>query len=177
MLRQSWGPSAARGGIKKRTFLSRTPRFAEHNIEERGRGEWRPHYILGTMGDYLSRTGMSNSSALSPNRRWPKLFSQTSVRPAAAFASLGKHFTKAEMDNVQKWSAASWTSVQIHAALVKDRKCRRQNSPDLTTVRRFANGKTHKRSAKERRGRKTTSSARATNVRTCGQPRTGGRRC
>ena len=102
---------------------------------------------------------MSNSSAWSPDCSWPKLFSQTSVRLAAAFASMGKHFTKAEMDNVQKWGAASWTPVQIHAALVKDRKRRRQNGPDLTTVRRFAKGKAHKRSAKERRGRKTTLSA------------------
>ena len=99
------------------------------------------------MGVYLSRTGMSNSSALSPDCRWPGVFSQISFRLAAAFASMGKHFTKAEMDNVQKWGAASWTPVQIHAALVKDRKRRRQNGPDLTTVRRFASSNAKARSS------------------------------
>ena len=67
---------------------------------------------------------------------------------------MGKHFSPAELDNIQNWKSKSWTPVQIHAQLTKDRTCTRQRGPDLTTARRFVKGKTFKRSAVETRGRK-----------------------
>ena len=78
------------------------------------------------------------------------------VASAAVPFDMGQHFTEAEMDNVQKWKAQSWTPTQMHDRLVKDRRRRRQSGPDLTTVRRFVRGKTFKRSAAETRGRKKT---------------------
>jgi hypothetical protein len=77
---------------------------------------------------------------------------------------MGKHFTDAEQDNMHKWKAQPWTPNQIHARLAKDRARRGQPAPDPTTVRRFVNGKTFKRSAAETRGRKNKLSA--TNIRT-----------
>ena len=62
--------------------------------------------------------------------------------------------TTSEMDCIHKLKAESFTPMQIHAQLVKDRRRRRQQGPDLTTVRRFVKGKTHKRAVTETRGRK-----------------------
>ena len=67
---------------------------------------------------------------------------------------MGKHFAAVELDNMQKWKSESLTPVQIHARLVRDRARRKQYGPDLTTVRRFLKGKSHKRSTVELRGRK-----------------------
>ncbi|MBN70118.1 MAG: hypothetical protein CME32_12675 [Gimesia sp.] len=71
-----------------------------------------------------------------------------------AALAMGKPLTDVEMDSIQKWKADSLTPIGIHTLLVKERKRRRQEGPDLTTVRRFVKGKTHKRSATETRGRK-----------------------
>ena len=73
---------------------------------------------------------------------------------ALSIIGMGKHLSPAELDNIQKWKSKSWTPVQIHAQLAKDRKRKRQRGPDLTTARRFAKGKTFKRSAVETRCRK-----------------------
>ena len=59
--------------------------------------------------------------------------------------------TTSEMDRIHKLKAESLTPMQIHEQLVKDR---RRRKPDLTTVRRFVKGKTHKRATTETRGRK-----------------------
>jgi len=82
---------------------------------------------------------------------------------------MGKHFTTAEQDNIQKWVGEGWTTTQIHARLVKDRARRRQPAPDPTTVRRFVKGRTFKRSKKETRGRKSKLSV--TNLRTMNRVR------
>ena len=68
---------------------------------------------------------------------------------------MGKHFADAEKDTIQKLVAQGSTPKEIQARLAKDRRRRRQDGPDLTTVRRFVKGKTFKRSSKETRGRKT----------------------
>ena len=44
------------------------------------------------------------------------------VASAAVPFDTGQHFTEAEMDNVQKWKAQSWTPTQMHDRLVKDRR-------------------------------------------------------
>ena len=62
--------------------------------------------------------------------------------------------TTSGMDRIHKFKAESFTRMQIHAQLVMDRRRRRQQGPDLTTVRRFVRGKTHKRAVAETRGRK-----------------------
>ena len=59
--------------------------------------------------------------------------------------------TTSEMDRIHKLKAEPLTPMQIHEQLVKDR---RRRKPDLTTVRRFVKGKTHKRATTETRGRK-----------------------
>ena len=61
--------------------------------------------------------------------------------------------TTSGMDRIHKFKAESFTRMQIHAQLVKDRRRRRQG-PDLMTVRRIVRGKTHKRAVAETRGRK-----------------------
>ena len=62
---------------------------------------------------------------------------------------MGKHFSATELDNMQKWKSEPMTPSQIHARLMRDRKRRKQQGPDLTTVWRFLKGKSHKRSAVE----------------------------
>ena len=67
---------------------------------------------------------------------------------------MGKHFSPTELDNIQAWKSECLSPVQIHARLMRDRKRSKKQGPDLTTVRRFLNGKSHKRSSVETRGRK-----------------------
>ena len=67
---------------------------------------------------------------------------------------MGKHFSPTELDNFQSWKSESLSPMQIHARLVRERKRAKKQGPDLTTVRRFLNGKSHKRSPVESRGRK-----------------------
>ena len=62
--------------------------------------------------------------------------------------------TTREMDRIHKLKAESFTPMQIHEQLVKDRRRRRQQGPDLTTARRFVQWKTQKRATTETRGRK-----------------------
>ena len=77
------------------------------------------------------------------------------LRPRpASLKAMGRHFSSAELDAIQRWRAAGWAPTEIHVQLVKDRKRSKQAGPDLTTVRRYLKGGTHLRSATETRGRK-----------------------
>ena len=82
---------------------------------------------------------------------------------------MGRHFSDAELDTIQRLKAESLTPIEIHARPVKERKRLRQKGPDLTTARRFVKGKTQKRSATESRGRKRALSA--ANLNTMGRVR------
>ncbi|CAE8645805.1 unnamed protein product [Polarella glacialis] len=67
---------------------------------------------------------------------------------------MAPHLTAKELDRSQVMSAKSKTPVEIHAALFASRSSRNVPGPDLTTVRRALKGDTHRRGAKETRGRK-----------------------
>ena len=91
------------------------------------------------------------SAQVCPTRVLPPLF--VPLQPVIA-ASMGKHFSPIELDNIHQWKSESCSPLGIHRRLVADRRRKRLAGPDLTTVRRHVKGKTFKRAAAEVRGRK-----------------------
>ena len=86
---------------------------------------------------------------------------------------MGKHFTEKELDRMfmlkAKKGKQAMTPTQIRDALALTRKKQGQPPPDLTSVRRALNGKTHRRGRQETRGAKRKLSA--ANLRTLNSTR------
>lgn len=76
---------------------------------------------------------------------------------------MGKHFTDKELDRMftlnSRKGKKAMTPTQIRADLARTRGKHGQAPPDLTSVRRALNGKSHRRGRKETRGRNKKLSA------------------
>ena len=67
---------------------------------------------------------------------------------------MAPHLTLAEQDTLMEWRQ-KFTPIQIHYKLQRLRARRNIACPDLTAVRKFLKGKTHRRGAIETRGAKS----------------------
>ena len=65
-----------------------------------------------------------------------------------------RQLSATELDSLLEWRTRGMGAVEIHAKLVAARRKRRQQAPNITTVRRALSGKTHRRGRVETRGRK-----------------------
>jgi hypothetical protein len=79
------------------------------------------------------------------------------------------HMTAKELEFITKLKSKKMGTPQIHKRLAAQRARRGEELPDITAIRRFLAGTTHKRGAKETRGRKRTYSP--ANVRTMNKVR------
>lgn len=67
---------------------------------------------------------------------------------------MAPQLTAAEQDFIMKEQGKGQTPVDIHAAIAQRRQAKGDSAPDVTSVRRFLKGMTHKRGRSENRGRK-----------------------
>ena len=67
---------------------------------------------------------------------------------------MAPHLTLAEQDSIVKWKAAGNSTPVIHTKIKASRQRIRVAPLDITVVRRFLKGKTHRRGVVEKRGRK-----------------------
>ena len=65
---------------------------------------------------------------------------------------MGKHFSDAELDLLQKWKSKGVMVADMHRRLQSARRCRREVGPNLTSVRHALKGATFKRARVETRG-------------------------
>ena len=66
---------------------------------------------------------------------------------------MGKHFSEAELDAMQKWKADGMGATEVHKRMQRARRRGGMSGPDLTSVRRALKGTPFKRSRVETRGR------------------------
>ena len=74
--------------------------------------------------------------------------------PLCSSATMAPHLTLAEQDVALSALAGGKTPIEIHSILAKRRAAKKIEMMNLTAVRRFLRGKTHKRGKVETRGRK-----------------------
>ena len=67
---------------------------------------------------------------------------------------MAPHLTRAEQDKLLSWKNANVSVPDMHSRLKKRRDRQDIATPDLTTVRKFLKGKTHRRGRVDKRGRK-----------------------
>ena len=67
---------------------------------------------------------------------------------------MGKHFSDAELDQVQVWRTQGISATDIHARLARARAPTGDHRPSLRAVQRALKGATFRRAKAETRGRK-----------------------
>ena len=82
------------------------------------------------------------------------------VRVPPTSSAMGLPLTPAEREEVRRLAGQRASAVDIHKTISAKRARRRMDPPDLTTVRRFLKGNTHRQDKNETRGRKPALSRR-----------------
>jgi hypothetical protein len=67
-------------------------------------------------------------------------------------SAMAPHLTRVEQDKLLSWKNANVTVIDMHGRLEKRRERQGIDAPDLTTVRKFLKGKTHRRGRVDKRG-------------------------
>ena len=100
-----------------------------------------------TMGVIFARTGIEFAQQLFLKTR------SEDRPPPLPLATMGKHFTTAEVDLMHQLHTQGVGAAEIQRRMAKQRGPRGKGGPDLTSVRRALRGRTFKRAKVETRGR------------------------